>query len=127
MMAWWSRAGLTGPIKLMNQDNSAATASDSSTVRNQAFNVSDAGGVKLTSLAGAIFNRKDDKKGQQDSLQTFMLTKLGYQVPFPDTSNICYPSHCNAASELCVHLPLYKEYLELVQDKKESGTFNHME
>ena len=56
-----------------------------------------------------------------------MLTKLGYQVPFPDTSNIRYHSHCNAASELLVHLPLYKEFLELVRDKKESGTFNYME
>jgi len=43
-----------------------------------------------------------------------MLTKLGYQVPFPDTSNIRYHSHCNAASELLVHLLLYKEFLELV-------------
>jgi hypothetical protein len=34
MMAWWSKAGLTGPIKLMNQDNSATAASDSSIVRN---------------------------------------------------------------------------------------------
>ena len=69
MMAWWSKVGLTGPIKLMNQDNSAAAASDSSTVRNRALNVSGAGGVKLTSLAGAIFNHKDDKKGQQDSFK----------------------------------------------------------
>jgi len=127
MTAWWSRAGLIGPIKLMNRDNSAAAASDSSTARNRALNVSGAGGVKLTSLAGAIFNHKDDKKGQQDSLQTFMLTKLGYRVPFPDTSNIRYHSHCNAASELLVHLPLYREFLELVRDKKESGSFNHME
>jgi hypothetical protein len=53
-------------------------ASDSSTVKNQALDVSGASGVKLTSLAGAIFNHKEDKKGQQDSLQTFMLTKLRY-------------------------------------------------
>ena len=114
MTAWWSKAGFIGPIKLMNRDNSSVAASDSSTARNRALNVSGAGGVKLTSLAGAIFNHKDDKKGQQDSLQTFMLTKLGYKVLFPDSSNIFYHSHCNAASELLVHLPLYREFLELV-------------
>ena len=34
MTAWWLSAGLTGPIKLMNRDNSAAANSDSSTARN---------------------------------------------------------------------------------------------
>ena len=82
MMAWWSRASLTGPIKLINWDNSAATASNSSTARNWTFNFSGADSVKFTSLAGAIFNHEDDKKGQQDSLQTFMLTKLEYWVHF---------------------------------------------
>ena len=127
MMGMWSKAGLVGPIKLMNRDNAAAAAGGSSTAKVRAAEVSGAGGVKATSLAGAIFNHKDDKKGQQDTVQAYMLVKLGYCVPFPDTSNIRYHSHCAAALELIVHLPLYIEFLELVQDKKESGTFNHME
>jgi hypothetical protein len=40
--------------------------------------VSRAGGAKATSLAGVIFNHKDDKKGQQNTVQAFMLVELGY-------------------------------------------------
>jgi hypothetical protein len=127
MMAMWSKAGLNGPIKLMNRDNAAAAAGGSSSAKVHAAEVSGAGGVKATSLAGAIFNHKDDKKGQQDSVQAFMLVELGYGVPFPDTSNICYYSHCAAALELIIHISLYIKFLELVHDKKESGSFNHME
>ena len=93
MVAWWAEAGLTGPVKLMNHDNTAAAVAGSSTACERAINVSGAGGVKATTLAGAIFNNKDDKKGQQDTLQAFLITKLGYSISFPDTSNICYHSH----------------------------------
>jgi hypothetical protein len=124
MMAMWSKAGLVGPVKLMNRDNAAAGPS---AARIRAAEVSGAGGVKATSLAGAIFNHKDDKKGQQDSVQAFMLVELSYCFPFPDTSNIHYHSHCAAALELIIHLPLYIRFLELVCDKKECGSFNHME
>ncbi|KIM87845.1 hypothetical protein PILCRDRAFT_33271, partial [Piloderma croceum F 1598] len=51
----------------------------------------------------------------------------GYSIPFLDASNICYHSHCNAATELILHHSLYLEFLELVQDKKESGSFTNME
>jgi len=88
MMAWWAEAGLEGPVKLMNRDNTAAAAEGSSAARKRAIDVSGAGGVKATSLAGAIFNHKDDKKGQQDTLQAFLTVKLRYPIAFPDTSNI---------------------------------------
>ena len=128
MIKVWPTLGHPGPIKLMNRDNAAAAATPGlSAAKQRALMVSGAGGVKLTSLAGAIFNHKDDKKGQQDSLQVFMVAQLGYTVPFPDTSNICYGSHCAAATELLVHLPLYRKFLEQIRDKKESGAFNHME
>jgi hypothetical protein len=68
MTAWWDKAGITGPIKLMNHDNAAAVGG-SSTAQIFTLKVSEAGGVKATSLAGAIFNHEDDKKGKQDLLQ----------------------------------------------------------
>ena len=61
MMAYWSEEGLTGPIKLINRDNAAAAAAETSQAKDQENDVSQAGGVKLTSLAGAIFKNKDDK------------------------------------------------------------------
>ena len=124
----WPTLGHPGPIKLMNRDNAAAAATPGlSAAKQWVLMVSGAGGVKSTTLAGAIFNHKDDNKGPQDSLQVFMVAQLGYTVAFPDTSNISYGSHCVAATELLVHLPLYQKFLEQVWDKKESGAFNHME
>lgn len=123
----WEKLGIPGPIKLMNKDNAAAAAAGPSTAQKRAEAVSEEGAVKLTSLAGAIFNHKDQKKGQQDSLNWFMENKLGYTVKFPDTSNVRFQSHCKAAAELIVNLELYIQFLELVKDKKEKRNFNHME
>jgi hypothetical protein len=68
MAAWWEEAGLWGPMKLMNKANAAAAATGAGRARDQAVDASQSGGVKLTSLAGAVFHHKDDKKGQQDTL-----------------------------------------------------------
>ena len=81
----------------------------------------------MTNLAGAVFNHKDNKKGQQDTLQFFFKAKIGYMTSFPDTSNTCYQSHCKVAAVLLLYLPLFIEFLELVCDKKDSRSFNHME
>ena len=48
------------------------------------------GGVKTTSLAGAIFRNQDDKKGYWDAFHSYFLKHLGYSVTFPDTSNVRY-------------------------------------
>jgi hypothetical protein len=61
-----------------------------------------AGGVKLTSLAGAVFAHKDKKKGQQDSLQVYLKSIVGYMVCFPSTSSTQYGSTCEAAAELLI-------------------------
>jgi hypothetical protein len=121
MVAWWAKANVTGPVKLMNWDNAAAATGGSSTAKKRAADVSGAGGVKATSLAGAIFNNKDNKKGQQETLQVFFILEVGYTIPFPDTSNICYQSFCHA--ELIVNLPLYLKFLEMVCDKKRKWFF----
>ncbi|RPD58133.1 hypothetical protein L226DRAFT_467446 [Lentinus tigrinus ALCF2SS1-7] len=126
MSAGWVRRGLPPPILLMNRDNEAAAEGGSSEAHDRAVEVSEGGGVKLASLAGALFKHKDDKKGQQDSYRIFF-EALGISVRFPDTSNTRYQSHCEAAAELLVHLELYIEFLEFMRDKKTKRTFNHME
>ncbi|PCH34814.1 hypothetical protein WOLCODRAFT_19599 [Wolfiporia cocos MD-104 SS10] len=129
MVAFWTKAGLTGPILLMNRENADAATSGDSVARSRAEDVSEGGGIKTTKLGGAIFRHRDDKKGQQDSLQIFFeaSSAVGAMVHFPDTSNTRYQSHCAAAEELLVHLPLYIQFLEAVHDKKDNHTFNHME
>ncbi|KZS94295.1 hypothetical protein SISNIDRAFT_426536, partial [Sistotremastrum niveocremeum HHB9708] len=128
MVGYWVISGIPGPRKLMNRDNAAAAAEPGpSAAKLRAIETSIGGAIKATSLAGAVFNHKDDKKGQQDTFRWFFVAMLGYAVDFPDTSNTRYQSHCEAASELLVHLPLYKELLALVKDKKDSRALNHME
>ncbi|TFK79123.1 hypothetical protein K466DRAFT_506106 [Polyporus arcularius HHB13444] len=71
----------------------------------RATEVSQGGAVKLTSLAGALFRHKDEKKGQQDTVRIFF----------------------EAAEALLVYLPLYREFLEVVRDKKDSRTWTNLE
>ncbi|KIK95879.1 hypothetical protein PAXRUDRAFT_139758, partial [Paxillus rubicundulus Ve08.2h10] len=58
----------------------------------QVVEVSGRGGVKAASIAGAIFNHKDDKKGVHDThCQYFEVIKgCGRSVTFSDTSNVQY-------------------------------------
>ena len=127
MAAWWLEMDLPGPIKLMNKANATVANAGPGPAQDQAVDASQSGGVKLTSLAGAVFNHKDDKKGQQDTLRFFFEAKIGYMISFPDTSNTRYQSHCEAAAVLLLYLPLFIKFLELVHDEKDSGSFNYME
>ncbi|PCH40969.1 hypothetical protein WOLCODRAFT_16798 [Wolfiporia cocos MD-104 SS10] len=126
---FWKVSGLTGPILLMNRDNDAAASTGGPAAKARAEVESDGGGIKTTKLAGAKFRHKYDKKGQQDSYRIFFeaSSAVGTTVRFPDTSNTRYQSHCLAAEELLVHLPLYIEFLEAIRDKKDNHQFNHME
>lgn len=124
---YWIDIGADGPMKLMNRDNAAAAALGGQAAADRAEEVSQAGGVKLTSLAGAVFAHKDKKKGQQDSLRYYLESTVGYMTRFPDTSNTRYQSHCDAAAELLVRLPFYREYLEVIRDLKDSGTWTNIE
>ncbi|KAH9885777.1 hypothetical protein C8Q73DRAFT_814396 [Cubamyces lactineus] len=110
MASSWSKSGFQPPVLLMNRDNNAAATAGASAAAKRAAEKSVGGAVKLADLAGALFRHKDDKKGQQDA-----------------TSNTRYQSYCEAASELLVHLQLYRDFLEIVRDKKTTGLFNHME
>lgn len=127
LVTFWEKNNLTGPIILMNKDNTAASALGTSAAKDRAEIVSSAGGVKLTSLMGALLNHKDDKKGQQDLTAIFMESHLGFIVRFPDTSNTRYQSHSEAAAEVIVHLPLYIQFLDHIRIKKEARTFTNLE
>ncbi|EDR09156.1 uncharacterized protein LACBIDRAFT_326543 [Laccaria bicolor S238N-H82] len=80
MGAFWKEENLTPPMKLMNKDNARAAGSGSATAKENAEAVSQGGGTKLTSLAGAIFNHKDDKKGQGDTFRMFFEQEIGSET-----------------------------------------------
>ncbi|KAF7966578.1 hypothetical protein HWV62_37835 [Athelia sp. TMB] len=129
MVAFWPEAGIPGPMKLLNRDNAAAAnlAGENSDARKRAMDVSQAGGVKLTSLAGHIFANKDKKKGQQDTFKYELEDAIGYMAGFPDTSNVRYQSHCEAAAELITRLTFYRDFLETVRDLKEKRSWTNIE
>jgi hypothetical protein len=114
MRSFWIGTEFDPPMKLMNIDNARAAASGSLTALKNAETASQGGGTKLTSLAGAIFKHKDEKKGQADTFRIFFEREIGYMIRFPDTSNTRYQSHCLAAGELLVHLDLYLKLLDQV-------------
>ncbi|TFK82844.1 hypothetical protein K466DRAFT_499535, partial [Polyporus arcularius HHB13444] len=144
MMAEWGIRGLTPPILLANKDN-AATLRDVDTealaallpaempldglsaAELRALQTSARGGVKLVSLAGAIFNHKDDKKGQQDSYAFYFTEVVGQKLRFPDTSNTRYHTYGGGAAELITNLTHYIRFLEVVRNKKERPRFSHIE
>jgi hypothetical protein len=74
MMSWWLENDITPPILLENRDN-AAVLQNVDSLENltpaelHALKSTTRGGVKAASIAGAIFNHKDDKKGQQDTFK----------------------------------------------------------
>jgi hypothetical protein len=123
----WEKAGLTGPMKLMNQDNAAAANAGPSAACDCALDVWTGGAICLTTLACMLFNHKDNKKGQQDLFRIFFELRLGYVIHFPDTSNTQFQSHCMAVVALILHLPDYLKFLLTVRNKKETWSFNHME
>ncbi|KDQ57065.1 hypothetical protein JAAARDRAFT_131143 [Jaapia argillacea MUCL 33604] len=133
MLLWWAAHGVQGPTLLPNKDNAAVLAGRSSLpeaatdAELRALEVSTRGGVKAADLAGAIFNNKDDKKGQHDVYISWFKHRLGHALRFPDTSNTRFQTHCTAAAELILHLELYIEFLLCIRDKKDSMTWTNME
>ncbi|EIW76785.1 hypothetical protein CONPUDRAFT_21718, partial [Coniophora puteana RWD-64-598 SS2] len=132
MMLWWDENKATPPILLANKDNAAAiklaeTASAASASVQRALDLSSRGGVKATSLAGAIFNHRDNKKGQQAVHEMYFSNVKGIALKFPDTSNTRYHSHCDAATRLLTHLNDYIKFLEYIRLNKDNSQLNHME
>lgn len=126
------------PVLLANKANSATielgqNPADSDAVR-QAVDASSFGGVKLASLAGALFRHKNDITGYQEIHRYFMEKRKeeDYGIKtctrFPDTSNTRYQSHSYAVAELMTFQALYIELMqEVIDGKTKSGEENHME
>ena len=107
---------------MANKDNAAilkdVTSTDDLTpVEQQAFDKTSRGGVKAAGIAGAIFNHKDDKKGQQDMFK-WWFQHVGLSMMFPDTSNNRYGTFCAAAAVLMQHHSKFLEFCEFVRDAK---------
>ncbi|KIJ10655.1 hypothetical protein PAXINDRAFT_157563 [Paxillus involutus ATCC 200175] len=75
----------------------------------RAVEVSGRGGVKAASIAGAIFNHKDDKKGVHDTHRQY------------------FELYCTTAEELLTYLNDYIKLLIQIRYKKEKRNFSHME
>ncbi|KAJ3925677.1 MAG: hypothetical protein NXY57DRAFT_967425 [Lentinula lateritia] len=125
---WNGHPDLPPPILLPNRDNAAAIekapgteAAERTTAR------SERGAIKVASLAGAGFQHKDRKRGQQDTLRFFFDEKLGFNLAFPDMSNTRFQSHAEACALIITHMDLFIEFLTYVQHKKGTGKLNHME
>lgn len=129
---WKENKQLPQPTTLFNKDNDAAvyfasTSVETSLAEQRAVSVSEAGAIKLCSLAGAAFNHKDDKKGHQHSHFYWFGAKYGCSKRFPDTGDVRYSSYIDAATELCILHSAYIEFMEHCRQKKGSGTLNHLE
>ncbi|KAJ7430216.1 hypothetical protein B0H11DRAFT_1676382, partial [Mycena galericulata] len=138
MMREWPKLGVPGPILLANKHNAAilrnlldpAVPADSSLTEDElrAFQASTRGGVKTCALAGAIFNNKDDKKGQADKHVDFMTRKLGKRHPrFPDTSNTRFGSYGGASCELITYLLEYLDMMDVIQWSKTNPSLTNIE
>ncbi|THV08108.1 hypothetical protein K435DRAFT_641387, partial [Dendrothele bispora CBS 962.96] len=122
MMAEWDKLGIEPPILLANKSNAAIlhrvfepgrSYDKLSEVERKALEETTRGGAKAMDLAGALFNNKDDKKGQGDVHVNFMKEHLGKNHPrFPDTSNTRFGSHGLAAAEIIKHLELYIKFVK---------------
>ncbi|KAF8294130.1 hypothetical protein DL93DRAFT_2122978 [Clavulina sp. PMI_390] len=129
MMSIWSELGAQ-PIALPNKFQAARTPKinaapkASSTSGSSELKGPERGAIKLCSLAGALFNNKDDKKGEQDSHVAYFSLQFGSSKRFPDTSNTRYGSYIAAASELFTKRRSYVSYLTHLGRKK---TLNNME
>ncbi|KAE9385938.1 hypothetical protein BT96DRAFT_949484 [Gymnopus androsaceus JB14] len=103
MMAAWKKLGLKEPICLVNKANAkllqkvidpGANFDKLLEVQQQAFVDLAKEGVKAMDLAGALFNNKDDKKGQGDIHVDYFKQHLGKNHPhFPQTNNTRFGSH----------------------------------
>jgi hypothetical protein len=129
----WGTMGILGPKRLFNCDNDAVARhllngiGASTSAKIQAIEAMECGAVKATSLAGTIFNHKDDKKGEQDYVHYHFTQVIGHLFQFPDVSNTWYGSHGKAAGILFLYQKEYIWYLEIVQDHKQKTCLNHME
>ncbi|KAJ7766983.1 hypothetical protein DFH07DRAFT_915798 [Mycena maculata] len=129
MKLFWQSIGGPAPIKLMNKANDAAVSKShmGSAVSENALEASEGGAVKLTSLVGALFNHKDDKRGQQDTFKLYFEDFLGYTIACPDTSNTRFQSHCDCSIFIILYLRQILFFMTHIMYSKQKIGLNHLE
>ncbi|KAF8312380.1 hypothetical protein DL93DRAFT_2168471 [Clavulina sp. PMI_390] len=123
---YWESVGKLGPILLMNKSNATAAAT-SDAARKHVNQVSEGGAIKLTSIAGAVFNHREDTRGEGDQIRVWFEKFVGLLLQFPDVSNTRYGSHGEAAVVLLLFLPEFCTYIENMSNRKGKPGLNHME
>ncbi|KAJ7887849.1 hypothetical protein B0H14DRAFT_3430467 [Mycena olivaceomarginata] len=126
---FWESIGGPAPVKLMNKGNPVAAQNSTAGLKasEHALEVSEGGAVKLTSLVGALFNHKDNKKGQQDTFKIYFENFLGYTVSCPDTINTRFQSHCDCAIFIILYLPQILAFMIHIMYSKTEIGLNHLE
>jgi hypothetical protein len=125
MQRWWAENGLPGLVKLYNRDNAAAVSlAEGMGVAAQAEERSASRAIKVASLAGAVFQHKDRKRGQQDTLRYYWDHETGLNICFPDTSNTRFQSHTAACEIIILHMELILQFLVLCTGKQ---SISHLE
>src|SRR6266545_5514922 len=136
MANWWKENELEGPVLLANRDNDpviqernvAVAEGDTPTpAQERAFEQSTCGAIKMAQIAGSIFNHKDNKKGHHDLFHYWWWEHIGTPFTFPDTSNNCFQSYCDAAGALLFYSPQFMAFLENLRINKQNSRLNHME
>ncbi|KAK7025788.1 hypothetical protein R3P38DRAFT_3269427 [Favolaschia claudopus] len=129
MKLFWESIGGPAPVKLMNKANASAVknSNSGSAASEKALDASEGGAVKLTSLLGALFNHKDDKRGQQDTFKLYFEDVLGFKVSCPDTSNTRFQSHCDCAIFIIRYLPQILQFMSHIMYNKGKTALNHLE
>lgn len=132
MSKFWDENGLQGPIVFFNKDNSATVSlaenpNAPTAAERRAAAVSEPGGIKCCAIAGCLFNNKDDKKGYHDIHVLSFEAWFGITSRFAETSNTRFGAYTRAATQLMTEREGYIKLMVHVRDKKDSGTFNHLE
>ena len=127
---------MPGPVLLANQDNDPVIQEKTRTLKEgdvptlaqqRAVEKSACGAIKAAQIAGAIVNHKDNKKGHHDVFHFWWWEHVGTPFTFPDTSNNCFQSYCDAAAALLLYKDVFIEFLEHLHINKQNFQLNHME
>ncbi|KZP04520.1 hypothetical protein FIBSPDRAFT_713214, partial [Athelia psychrophila] len=133
MLAWFlDHDDVLSPVLLPHKSNAGVIARirDPHRLNNDqqdAVQTSASGAVRAAWIAGALFNNKDDKKGQQDTFNWWFEKELDLHLSFPDTSNTRYGSYCAACAVLLQYRPQFIRFLEFIKQSKKSTTWTNME
>ena len=125
---FWKGVAGKGPVKLLSRRSEEKEELTGLDARDCELSNTSGGAAKLADLVGALVRNKVETKGYPDEFRTYSKDQLGYEIPFPDTSNTRYQCYGNAATELIRDPDFYIGFLNQHGKKKKRGAgLNHME